>query len=219
MNGVPLPADAPSVASVLHATGYRTALFGKAHFEPFLDPALQFAENRMGVDGTFGPHRGFDHMETATHTAMGFTHYARMMMSEHAEFLQSWYRVLDGNFDVNAGGRRRHRCRAGVGERGAARPVPHRLGRAAHDRVPRLVARRRRLLRVGLVPRPAPPVGSAGLGKHRVDWRDLDLPDNYPRDATEREAILDAKPKQWRGYYDGTLRPTTKRPAGSSPPR
>ena len=47
MNGVPLPADAPSVASVLHEAGYRTALFGKAHFEPFLDPTLQFSENRM----------------------------------------------------------------------------------------------------------------------------------------------------------------------------
>ena len=163
MNGVPLPADAPSVASVLHDSGYRTALFGKAHFEPFLDPSLQFAENRMGVDGTFGPHRGFDHMETATHTAMGFTHYARMMMSEHAELLQSWYRGARCQLRRQRGGRRRHRRRAGVGERGAPRPVSHRLGRATHDRLSRFPARRRRLLRVGLVPRPAPPVGSARL--------------------------------------------------------
>ena len=38
MNGVPLPVDAPSVAAVLHDAGYRTALIGKPHFEPFLDP-------------------------------------------------------------------------------------------------------------------------------------------------------------------------------------
>jgi arylsulfatase A-like enzyme len=36
-NGVPLPADAPSIAAHLHDHGYRTALIGKAHFEPALD--------------------------------------------------------------------------------------------------------------------------------------------------------------------------------------
>ena len=43
MNGVPLPVDAPSVAAHLaeHA-GYRTALIGKAHFEPHLDIQRQF---------------------------------------------------------------------------------------------------------------------------------------------------------------------------------
>ena len=38
-NGVPLPADAPSVAAHLHGAGYRTALLGKAHFEPALRSA------------------------------------------------------------------------------------------------------------------------------------------------------------------------------------
>ena len=37
MNGVPLPDDAPSIAEDLRRAGYRTALVGKAHFEPFLD--------------------------------------------------------------------------------------------------------------------------------------------------------------------------------------
>src|SRR6478735_10059107 len=44
MNGVPLPVDAPSVAATLHDAGYRTALVGKPHFEPFLDPFARFAE-------------------------------------------------------------------------------------------------------------------------------------------------------------------------------
>ena len=52
MNGVPLPADAPSVAKELKdKKGYRTALIGKAHFEPFLDLGLKFEENRMGIEG------------------------------------------------------------------------------------------------------------------------------------------------------------------------
>src|SRR5580693_2702477 len=55
LNGVPLPVDAPSVARHLkEKKGYRTALLGKAHFEPFLDFQLQFAENRMGIENSFG---------------------------------------------------------------------------------------------------------------------------------------------------------------------
>ena len=42
MNGVPLPEDAPSVAVVLQDAGYRTAIIGKPHFEPFLDPFARF---------------------------------------------------------------------------------------------------------------------------------------------------------------------------------
>ena len=51
MNGVPLPVDAPSVADVLHRSGYRTALIGKAHFQPYLDPFLRFEENAMSRVG------------------------------------------------------------------------------------------------------------------------------------------------------------------------
>jgi arylsulfatase A-like enzyme len=205
MNGVPLPEDAPSVASVLHEHGYRTALFGKAHFEPFLDPALQFAENRMGVDGTFGPHRGFEHMETATHTSVGFTHYARMMMSEHAEIVQQWYRVLDANFDVNA---------AGGGDTGAAQVWENAVPRDLYHTD--WVAQRTIAYLDALpddadffvwvsFPDPHHPWDPPASERGRVDWRELDLPANYPRDASEREAILDSKPRQWRGYYDGTL--------------
>jgi arylsulfatase A-like enzyme len=79
MNGVPLPVDAPSVAALLQRAGYRTAIIGKPHFEPFLDPFARFVENRIAragtatptqpwFDGTTGPHRGFDHFESATHS-------------------------------------------------------------------------------------------------------------------------------------------------------
>jgi arylsulfatase A-like enzyme len=39
----------------------------------------------------------------------------------------------------------------------------------------------------------------------RIDWRDLDLPVGYPESPAEREAILDAKPRHWRLWYDGEL--------------
>src|SRR5437016_2861499 len=61
-NGVALPADAPSVAAHLaDRAGYRTALVGKAHFEPGFDPTNSFEENARAVRGDTGPWRGFDH--------------------------------------------------------------------------------------------------------------------------------------------------------------
>ena len=51
MNGVALAIDAPSVAESLHDLGYSTALIGKAHFEPFMDPFGRFAENALASLG------------------------------------------------------------------------------------------------------------------------------------------------------------------------
>ena len=52
-NGVPLPVDAPSVAAYLSETaGYKTALLGKAHFEPAFDLRGRWEENaRPGPGG------------------------------------------------------------------------------------------------------------------------------------------------------------------------
>src|SRR5215469_8467824 len=66
-NGVPLPADAPSVAEYLHQNGYRTALLGKAHFEPAMDLEGRWPENRFARERSTGPHRGFEHLELAMH--------------------------------------------------------------------------------------------------------------------------------------------------------
>ena len=115
MNGVALPVDAPSVAAVLHRAGYRTALVGKPHFEPFIDPFGRFAENGLALagvptvdspwaDGTVGPHRGFDHLELATHGAVGPLHYARWLAATHPEAVGGFYAVLDGDLEVNAAG-------------------------------------------------------------------------------------------------------------------
>src|SRR4026208_933961 len=76
MNGVPLPPDAPSFAQLLHQAGYRTALIGKAHFEPYFDPFMRFTENALAATGTTpsaGTHRGFEHPRAATPGAEGGT--------------------------------------------------------------------------------------------------------------------------------------------------
>jgi arylsulfatase A-like enzyme len=96
-NGVPLPADARSVARHLRrAAGYRTALVGKAHFEPHLDPTLSFEENRMSAEGLCGPWHGFEHVELATHGPLGGHHYADWMWTHHRDELAGFGGVLTG---------------------------------------------------------------------------------------------------------------------------
>src|SRR3546814_18834585 len=95
MNGVALPVDAPSVAAELQRAGYRTALVGKPHFEPFLDPFGRFTENRIAAagvptldsrwaDGTVGPHRGFEPLELATPSPIGAPPSPRCLPTDRA---------------------------------------------------------------------------------------------------------------------------------------
>jgi arylsulfatase A-like enzyme len=216
MNGVPLPVDAPSVAEELHRTGYRTALFGKPHFQPFLDPFGRFTENtlvRRGVhtvdapwhDGTIGPHRGFDHMEFATHTGAGPLHYAQWIAAEHPEAIGGFYAVLDAEFEVNA---------AGGGATGAPQvkdnPIPKEWYHTdwVADRtiswLDSLDADDDWFAWMSF-PDPHHPWDPPANELGRVDWRDVPLPDGYPESPHEREAILDAKPRHWRRWYDGSL--------------
>lgn len=58
-NGIPLPEDAPSVAAHLRdRAGYRTALIGKAHFEPTFDPQYRYTAARFGQAHRNGIQRG-----------------------------------------------------------------------------------------------------------------------------------------------------------------
>jgi arylsulfatase A-like enzyme len=216
MNGVPLPVDAPSVAAELHAAGYRTSLIGKAHFEPYFDPFLRFTENAVATTGTTPPggaHRGFEHLELATHGAMGSLHYARWLQAEHPEAMGMFYATVDADLQVNA---------AGGGDTGAPQ--------VRHNAVPRdcyhtdWVADRTIAWLDSLdadddffcwmsFPDPHHPWDPPKSEIGRVDWRDVPLPAGYPESAAEREAILDAKPRHWRLWYDGTLVSNYEAPA------
>ena len=58
----------------------------------------------MGAMGTFGPHRGFDHMELAAHGARGPLHYSRWLMQNHPEVADMFYPVLGPNLTQNSYG-------------------------------------------------------------------------------------------------------------------
>lgn len=216
MNGVPLPVDAPSVAAVLSRAGYATALVGKAHFEPFLDPMGRFTENLLAQDdrytaqspwhdGTTGAHRGFDHLEFATHGANGFLHYARWIGLHHPEAAGGFYPVLDADFEVNA---------AGGGDTGAPQVQRNPIPRDWYHTD--WVADRTIAWLDSLdpdadwfcwmsFPDPHHPWDPPESELSRIDWRDVPLPAGYIGSAAERETVLDAKPRHWRQWYDGTL--------------
>lgn len=205
MNGVALPVDAPSVACVLGDAGYKTALFGKAHFEPFFDLFGRYRENQLAREGSTGPHRGFDHLELATHGPTGSLHYATWLRANHPEVIGEFYPVLDGNLQVNA---------FGGGDTGAPQLKHNNVARELYHTD--WVADRAISWLNGLdsdddwfcwvsFPDPHHPWNPPASEMHRVNWRDLDLPEGYIADVATRESVLDAKPRHWRAWYDGQL--------------
>ncbi|MEN3271833.1 MAG: hypothetical protein V7636_594 [Actinomycetota bacterium] len=216
MNGVPLPVDAPSVAAVLHDAGYRTALVGKAHFEPYFDPFMRFTENATSATGTTPPggtHRGFEHLELATHGAVGQLHYARWLRANHPEAMSMFYAAVDADLQVAS---------SGDGDTGAPQvhvnPIPREWYHTDW------VADRTISWLDGLAadddwfcwmsfPDPHHPWDPPQSEVGRVDWRDVPLPAGYPESAAEREAIIDCKPRHWRLWYDGALVSNFEAPA------
>jgi arylsulfatase A-like enzyme len=217
MNGVALAVDAPSVANTLHDAGLKTALIGKPHFEPFLDPFANFAENRFADGYPVNGHRGFDHFEAATHGVAGNLAYARYMQREHPEAMGGFYPVLDGALEVNA---------MGGGETGMPQlwtnPIPKEwyhtdwCADRAISWLDSLDADDDFFCWLSF-PDPHHPqdVPAAELG--RINWRDVDLPVGYIEDRARREAVLDDKPAHWRAWYDGRLVSNYEAPANWVP--
>ena len=203
MNGVPLPEDAPSVAAYLNENAnYRTALIGKAHFEPFLDLDLKFYENRMAHIGENGPHRGFDHMELASHTSL-ILHYNKWMKENAPKEIGGFYQNMNARFEVNA---------EGGGDTGACQVHVNPVAREHYHTD--WVADRTNAWLGSLdddddwfcwmsFPDPHHPWDPPASETHRVNWRDLDLPDAYPATRDQTKKILQGKPKHWMWYWTG----------------
>lgn len=201
-NGVPLPEDAPSVAAHLHdAAGYRTALLGKAHFQPGFDRERKWIENRMADEGSTGPYRGFEHLELALHTPgfAGFAvqHYGRWLADHYPEEMKGFAPLLSASPG---------------GDTGAPETT--------HNPVPRehyhtdWVADRTIAWLDSLgdeepwfcwmsFPDPHHPWDPPASELHRVPWRELDLPPGHPGSREKIVEILSAKPRHWLDWYEG----------------
>jgi arylsulfatase A-like enzyme len=203
MNGVSMPEDRHTIAHHLKDNGYNTALLGKAHFEPWLGDPNEFFENRMASEQSTGPHRGFDHMQLANHFFEGHSHYDRQM-EEHPESKSAFYPMVTDKGQNTAS----------KGETGATQVWPMNIPREIYhtqwvaDQTMNWLAEQTTdtpWFCWMSFPDPHHPWDIPQSEVSRVNWRDLPLPKLYSEDRKQLEAWLDAKPKHWRGYFEGTI--------------
>jgi len=196
-NGLSLPEDAPNVARVLRReAGYRTALIGKAHFDPHLDPFLRFRENVLAAEGSHGPFHGIDHVELASHGPLGGHHYAQWLWDQHPEDVAGFGGVLTG---------------AGGGVTGAPEVKHNPIARERYhtdwiaDRTIawlKSIDRDDRFFCWMSFPDPHHPFDPpAEEVAKRIAFADVPVPDR--RDAIE---VLRKKPRHWLDWYEGRYR-------------
>jgi len=203
-NGIPLPEDAPSVAAYLaEKAGYRTALLGKAHFEPGWDPTLRWAENRRPAEHDTGAWRGFETAVQVMHTALypngaPALHYGNWIVENHPEHAKSFAKLLSAK---------------GGGDTGAPEtkhnPIPrewyHTDWVADHTIgwLDSLEADENFFCWMSF-PDPHHPWDPPASELGRVAWQDLDLPAGHPGSPEKVREVLAQKPRHWLEYYEGT---------------
>ena len=217
---MPLPADAPSVAAHLaERAGYRTALLGKAHFEPGFDLEGRWPENVLAREGSTGPHRGFDHLELCMHGPEVLWHYGRWLKEQDRHAWKGFYQLF------NAEGTALNE--QGGGETGAPQVAVNPIARELYHTD--WVADRTIAYLDGLAddedwfvwmsfPDPHHPWDPpADEVRARIDWRDVPLPAGHPGSVEACEEVLRRKPAHWLAYFDGTMRNEEGGPAAFVP--
>src|SRR5271157_312598 len=201
-NGVALPPDSPSVAAYLHEkAGYRTALLGKAHFEPAFDPGLKWRENSMARDNSTGPWRGFERMELAMHGAFNRYHYCKWLAEHYPGEVSFFFPLIkDGWLNEDGGG-----------DTGAPEckynPIPR-----EHYHTDWVADRTLNFLNsLGAdenwfvwmsFPDPHHPWDPPASEARRIKWQDLDLPPGHPGSHEKIVKILAQKPHHWLDWYE-----------------
>ena len=204
MNGVSLPENDETVAHLLKSNGYKTALLGKAHFEPWLGSPDEFFENRMAKENHTGPHRGFDHMELANHFFEGHSHYDVWMGSRHRDYKGRFYPMVTDKGQNTIGKGATQACQVWPMD------VPTELYHTSW------VAQRTIAWLKSLqdednwfcwmsFPDPHHPWDVPESEMSRLNWQDVPLPSLYGETDAERRGLLADKPKHWLGYYEGSL--------------
>lgn len=215
-NGIPLPPDAPSVAAHLaERAGYRTALLGKAHFEPGFDVHRRFEENARPARGDTGPWRGFERSIQAMHTAawgdFAIAHYGYWLQEQHPEHLHSFADLLGGGPGGDTGAPETKN-----------NPIPRGLYHT--DWVADLTIDWLDSLSGDddwfawmSFPDPHHPWDPPGSELGRLKWQDLDLPAGHPGDDEAIRKVLGDKPPHWLAYWEGAWSNVEGGPGGFVP--
>jgi arylsulfatase A-like enzyme len=217
-NGIALPPDAPSIAAYLaERAGYRTALLGKAHFEPGIDPQRQFEENARAARGDTGPWRGFERSIQAMHIAawgdFPVAHYGRWLAEQHPEHLHSFANLLQAEpgGDTDAPETKNN-------------PIPRPWYHT--DWVADLTVDW--LASIGdnepwfcwmSFPDPHHPWDPPASENYRVPWQELELPPGHPGADDDIRAVLSGKPPHWLAFWEGRWPNVEGGPAAFVPSR
>lgn len=201
-NGVSLPADAPSVAQLLHDNGYRTCHIGKLHFEP----KTTFDVNEQ-PEGWTGPHRGFEHVETVDHFRKN-GHYAQWLREQLGD--EGFDKHITETMSAWTAGR--------GGDTGAPETVYSELPAELHPSnwaIERVLAwldsdgtgddDKPWFIWLSLDD-PHHPFNPPAPYARRYDWREMPLPKSYPTTEEQVESDLGTKPWQYKAWFDGSLR-------------
>jgi arylsulfatase A-like enzyme len=217
-NGVPLPEDAPSFAQYLKdKKGYKTALIGKAHFEPAFDPQFLYRENVRQRDGDLGPWRGFDYAIHAVHILRAgnrpIGHYGYWMQETHADSFAVTAPLLNASPGGDTGAPE-------TSNNPIARELYHTdwLADLATKWLDGLKSEDDWMLWLSF-PDPHHPWDPPASELKRCDWRDLPLPDGHPGTPEKIREVLAKKPAHWLAFYDGTFANIEGGPMNFTPPQ
>ncbi|MFT5173943.1 MAG: arylsulfatase A-like enzyme [Gammaproteobacteria bacterium] len=207
MNGIPLPTDGPDFAQQLRTEGgYRTALIGKAHFEPSSAPGGEYFENYAAKHDLHGPHRGFEHMELCAHTGRAgrsLYHYPKWLADNHPQYVESYQEYVSPQKTIS--------CKRGGDTNGIQfwhNDMPSELYHTnwIAERVitwlDTLSSDEDWFVWMSF-PDPHHPWDPPSSELHRVDWRELALPDAYPGSVEATIKVLAEKPRHWLDWYLG----------------
>jgi len=205
MNGIPLPLDGPNIAALLRdRAGYRTALIGKAHFEPASTPDQSYFENYAARRNSTGPHRGFDRMELAAHTGRpgrSMYHYPKWLEDHHPDEVDGFFEYIDQNqMPSSRGGGDTMAPQVWVN------PIPRGLYHTdwVADRaiawLDSLAADADWFLWLSF-PDPHHPWDPPASERGRHDWKTMSLPAGYPGGTERASEILARKPRHWLECY------------------
>lgn len=211
-NGIALRHDSPTVAETLHDAGWRTALIGKGHFEPYSSKD-SLETTRLGRNTRYAPFRGFDHFVGVAHDQTpNDGHYAMWMKKYHPEYLEGEDYLYDLITVPKKPGEHTTMNISEGGETGAVfvkknlmpRELYHTDWTADHaiSYMDSIGDEEDAFVWVSF-PDPHHPWDPPSSEDHRLDWKDVPLPDDRGDSDEQRVEWLERRPSHWKDWYTG----------------